>query len=86
MDKNVWSWFRRFVHFQAPERGTRGTEDVAEVTDEGEEQSGDGGRCDQSGEAGTLYGWLRCRYVFADNNEGGFGGIFGDWHGLRSEE
>ena len=32
-DKNVWSWFKRFVHFQAPERGTRETEVVAEVTE-----------------------------------------------------
>ena len=33
VDKNVWSWFRRFVHFQAPEGGTRETEVVAEVTE-----------------------------------------------------
>ena len=54
--------------------------------DGGEEKGEDGGRGDQSGEAGTLHGWLRCRYVSADNNKGGFGGIFGDWRGLRSEE
>ena len=54
--------------------------------DGGEEQGEDGGRSDQGGEAGTMHGWLRCSDVLADNNKGGFGGIFGDWHGLRSEE
>ena len=33
VDKNVWSWFRCFVHFQAPEGGTREAEVVAEVKD-----------------------------------------------------
>ena len=33
VDKNVWSWFRRFVHFQAPEGGTRETAVVAELTE-----------------------------------------------------
>ena len=33
VDKNVLSWFKRFVHFQAPEGGTRETEVVAEVTE-----------------------------------------------------
>ena len=95
VDKNVSSWFRRFVQVQAlcslsssrrgnARDGGRGGGDGGR--DGGEEQGEDGGCSDQSGEAGAMHGWLRCSDVLADNNKGGFGGIFGDWHGLRSEE
>ena len=54
--------------------------------DGGEEEGEDGGCRDQSGETGIVYGWARCSDMFANDYKGGFGGIFGDWHGLCSED